>query len=69
MALGFGHAVTKFCGKDARVGNTRFYSPVRVLCTAPAWGTGDGSPIISVPSRAPLSGVLRYLDSGLLNVR
>ena len=63
MALGFGHAVTKFCGNDARVGNTRFYSPVRVLCTAPAWGTVTDT-IISVPSRAPLSGVLVTLTNG-----
>ena len=63
MALGFGHAVTKFCGNDARVGNTRFYSPVRVLCTAPAWGTVTDT-IISVPSRAPLSGVLVTVTNG-----
>jgi hypothetical protein len=63
MALGFGHAVTKFCGNDARVGNTRFYSPVRVLCMAPAWGTVMDT-IISVPSRAPLSGVLVTLTNG-----
>ena len=63
MALGFGHAVTKFCGNDARVGNTRFYAPVRVLCTAPAWGTVTDT-IISVPSRAPLSGVLVTLTNG-----
>lgn len=54
MALGFGHAVTKFCGNDARVGDTRFYPQIRVLCTAPAWGIVMGT-IISVPSRAPLS--------------
>ena len=63
MALGFGHAVTKFCGNDARVGNTRFYSPVRVLCTAPSWGTVTDT-IISVPSRTPLSGVLVTLTNG-----
>ena len=61
MALGFGHAVTKFCGNDARVGNTRFYSPVRVLCTAPCMGNRDGYHHIGAEQNASFRRS-RYLD-------